>query len=216
MATTSDDDRPRRLRWWVAGGMALLALAATAYLVRGRGGNPEKVQKLQQQLFTEAARAAPPEQRRTMMAEFRDEVRRLSPEQRAEFIMAGQREMKARFDQYFAMAPADKRKHLDQIIDRMQQQPAGGRGGPPGGFGMGPPGGRGGPGGGPPGANSRPQTPEAIEQRRRERLDRTTPEQRALTDQIRTQMDKFRKDLNDRRTQRGMPALPPRGNRGMG
>jgi predicted RNA-binding protein with RPS1 domain len=40
-------------------------------------------------------------------------------------------------------------------------------------------------------------SPEQREQRRKERLDQTTPEFRAL-------MDQFRKDMNQRRQQRGL------------
>jgi hypothetical protein len=72
------------------------------------------------------------------------------------------------------------------------------RGGPGGGPGFGPGGPRGGPGGG---RDGRPRTPEERERRRQQRLDRTTPELRALT-------DLHRKDLEARRKQRGLPPAP--------
>jgi hypothetical protein len=112
--------------------------------------------------------------------------------------------MKRREDdlrRYSQLSPADKKKRLDQDIDRQQRRqqqmqnpgPSGGpgNGGPRG------PGGFGGPGPG------RPATPEDRERRRQQRLDDTTPEFRELTDQ-------YRRDLAARRQERGLPPAPQR------
>ena len=48
------------------------------------------------------------------------------------------------------------------------------------------------------------RTPEDREKRRKEMLDRTTPEFRAL-------MDQYRHDMEARRQQRGLPAVGPPG-----
>jgi hypothetical protein len=51
-----------------------------------------------------------------------------------------------------------------------------------------------------PNGNRPPMSDEDRDRRRKERLDQTTPEFRAL-------MDQFRKDMAARRAQRGMPAM---------
>jgi cell division protein FtsB len=191
---------PRRRRRWLLALIALLLLlvgVGTYGSVRGRG-DVARVQQLRKELFI--ARGATPDQRKATAAQFREEMRKLSPDQRSELFVAGQKEAVARLDVYFAMSPAEKRRHLDGAIDRMEQrgkernarpQGAGGPGRRPGG--------------------DRPRSAEEIEKRRKERLDRTTPEQRALMDQLRAKGERFRNDLNQRRTQRG---LPPTGGRG--
>jgi len=130
---------------------------------------------------------------------------------------------------YFAL-PADKRQaELDRRIkadeDRRKQWQAerekrdqawaasgqqaggfGGRGGPGGG----PPGGGpgrgpgGGPGGGGPPGGSRRGTEEARNERSKRRLDQSTPEQRA-------QQTEYRRAMEERRTQLGLPAGGRRG-----
>ena len=65
-------------------------------------------------------------------------------------------------------------------------------------FGAGPPGGAGFGTGGRPGGGGSQKTGEEKEKARRAQLDRTSPEERA-------RMDLFRKEMNDRRKQRGLP-----------
>jgi hypothetical protein len=115
-------------------------------------------------------------------------------------------------DRYFALAPAEKIRYLDERINRSEKmrkewqqkgaatRGAGAKGGSPGGLPGGPGGGfaagagqSGGPG------QRTPPTAEEREKRRKEHLDRTTPEERA-------QRDRFRKDMADRRKQRGLPS----------
>jgi cell division protein FtsB len=186
---------PRRRRRWLLGLLALLLLlvgVGTYGAVRGRG-NPARVQQLRKELF--AARGATPEQRKATAEQFRQEVRKLSPAQRSELFAAGQREAAARLDTYFTLPPADRRQYLDREIDRMEQRRKERAGRSPG-AGAGTarrPGG------------DRPRSAEETEKRRKERLDRTTPEQRALMDQLRAKGERFRKDLDQRRAQRGLP-----------
>ena len=122
--------------------------------------------------------------------------------------MDGMRREQDRMSRYAKLSPADKRRYLDEQINRqeemrrrMQQQPGngnrppGGPGGPGMAFG---PGGRG---------KGPPPSAEEKEKRRKQMLDRTTPEFRA-------NMDQYRRDLEARRQQRGLPATPPGSGRG--
>jgi hypothetical protein len=191
--------RRRRAAWAVLG----LALALLVWLI-WPDRNLARVRALQNEVFGEAGKALPPEVRQARFAELRAATQKLSPAQRQELAQDGMRRQRDEMARYFRMSPAEKRQFLDQQINRqeevrrrMQQQqatgnrPAGGPGGP-GGF-AGGPGGRG---------DRSPPTAQERERRRQLMLDRTTPEQRG-------QMDQFRRDMELRRQQRGLPATPP-------
>jgi len=206
---------PRRRRVaWITSAVGIVLLVWLLWPNR----NLARVRALQGELFSEAGKALSPEQRQARFAELRTATRNLSSSQRQELSMDGMRREADRMAHYAKMSPQEKRKYLDEQINRqeemrrrMQQQqkangarPAGapaGRGGPAI---AGPPGGAGGRG------NRPPPSPEQKENRRKQMLDRTTPEFRAHTDQ-------YRRDLEARRQQRGLPATPPgfgRGRRG--
>jgi hypothetical protein len=109
----------------------------------------------------------------------------------------GRKRFQQELEKYHRMSPAEKNHYLDERIDQMEkmrqqmaQRNRSGTGGPAT-FGAGP----GGPGFG--------GSAEDRERRRKERLDQTTPEFRAL-------MDQFRKDMNARRQQRGLSPMGPR------
>jgi hypothetical protein len=192
---------PRRRRaTWAA---LALALALLVWLI-WPDRNLARVRALQQELFGEAGRALPPEERQARFAELRTATQKLSSAQRQELAQDGMRRQQDEMARYFQLSPVQKRQYLDQQINRqeearrrMQQQPAAGNrpaGGPggPGGFARGP-GGRG---------DRSPPTAQERERRRQMMLDRTTPVQRAHRDQ-------FRKDMELRRQQRGLPPTPP-------
>jgi hypothetical protein len=182
--------------------------------------NLARVRALQGELFGDAGKALSPEDRQARFAELRTATRNLSSSQRQELATDGMRREQDRLAHYVTMSPQEKRKYLDDQITRqedmrrrMQQQQANGArpGGAVGGRGApvmaGPPGGPGGPGGR---GNRPPPSAEEKEKRRKQMLDRTTPEFRA-------HMDQYRRDLEARRQQRGLPATPPgfaRGRRG--
>src|SRR5438876_4100795 len=198
---------PRRRRAaWTALAVGLVLLVWLLWPNR----NLARVRALQGELFGAAGKALSPEQRQARFAELRAATRNLSPAQREELARDGMRRQQDRMARYAHMSPAEKRRYLDEEINRqeemrrrMQQQPngnrpAGGPGGPGMAFG---PGGRG---------NRPPPSAEEKEKRRKQMLDRTTPEFRA-------NMDQFRRDLEARRQQRGLPATAPgfgRGRRG--
>lgn len=152
-------------------------------------GQLAHVQALQKELV-EAGDTLTPEQRREKGQQLRAEMDKLSPQERSQLRAGFQARMEDRMKKYFAMSLQEKQKYLDDLIHQQQQfaaQPPG-NGGGFGGF------------GGPP--NGKAMTPEDKERRRQQRLDNTTPEFRA-------QMDQFRKDMEQRRQQRGLPANPP-------
>jgi hypothetical protein len=133
--------------------------------------------------------------------ELRDAMQKLTPDQRKDLFADARKRASDKMERYLQLSTADKRKELDRQIDRqeefrrrMQQQ----QGQPNGGgsrFG-----GFGGPGG--PGGQGRPNTPEDREHRRQQRLDDSTPRDRELRDQ-------FRRDMEQRRRERGLPPNPP-------
>lgn len=153
-----------------------------------------RVQALQREL-ADSGQTLSPEQRQEKFRQLRTEMQKLSPQQREQLAADGRRRGQEEVARYFTLSPAEKQKHLDRQMDREEEMRRRGqnRSGPQAG---GPPqGGSGGPGG------SNPQTPEDRERRRQQRLDSSTPEFRA-------QMDQFRRDMELRRKQRGLPPSP--------
>lgn len=153
-------------------------------------GQLARVQALQKEL-AQAGETMTQEQRREKGKELRLAMDRLTPQQRAQLRNQFQQRMQDQMAKYFAMSPKEKQQYLDQQINQMQNLGAPKGAGPPA-------------GGGPPGGGG--STPEDRERRRQQRLDSTTPEFRA-------QMDQFRKDMELRRQQLGLPASPQRGGR---
>ena len=195
-------EAPPRRRWrrWAAVLLLLLGLGGLVWAVRP-DPHLARAKELQKELFSPAAKNLSPEERKARFAEYREQVKHLSADQKWELSAPMREKQKAEMDRYFAMSPKEKTKYLDGLIDRSEkfrkereqkQKTAPGAGGnKTGGNKTGAPGG-GGPGGGP------PRSPEEIEKRRKQFLERTTPEERARADQ-------FRKEMNDRRRQRGLP-----------
>ena len=189
----------RKRRWYrLAALLLLLLIGYGTYRAVRPDPNLKKVKQLQQE-FATRAKEWTPEQRREKGREMRQAMEKLSPAQRDALGAERQKQFEDQLRQYAQMSAADKARHLDEQInrsERMRQQmttrtatgggprPAGG----PGAFGAGP-GGSGGPRG--------TMSAEERDKRRKERLDRTSPEFRAL-------MDQYRKDMNARRQQRGL------------
>jgi hypothetical protein len=179
----------RRRRRWLLALLFLLWLGIGWWAFRP---DPQlaRAKALQQELFANRPAGPPSEERRAKMQEFRQAVGKLTDGQRRELFEPARQRAKQEFARYSALSRQEKAQYLDQIINRSeqmrqqqeQQQKAGGGGG------FGPSG----------GAGRAPQTPEQIEERKKRRLDQTTPEERA-------QRDQFRHDLEERRKQRGLP-----------
>ncbi len=167
----------------------------------------DELSKLSAQL-----REGPRGKNEEVMKKFRDEMAKLSPDDRRAFFEKGMEDMEKkmddRIDEYFEKTPAERKAWLDEMSKNRRRF-----GGPPGkgqrptakgksgaakgktlakgktgsASGKGqmagrPGGGRGGPGGGGwggGGGRGRGSSPEQRAQRSRERLDKTSPEQRA-------------------------------------
>src|SRR5438067_859196 len=182
---------PRRRRRWALAGLFLVLLTAGWWAVRP---DPQvaRARALQKELFAQRTAGPPSGERKAKVQEFRAAVAKLSDGQKRELFAPMREKMKADFDRYFTLGPREKVEYLDRAIDRSEKmrKERGPGGGPPGGgFGFGPPGGAG---------KGPPPTSGQIEARKKQRLDATTPEDRARRDQ-------FRHDLEARRRQRGLP-----------
>ena len=161
-----------------------------------------RVRALRAELGGDAGRTLPQDVRDAKNQELRTAMRNLKPDQRNELAEDFRKRATEQMERYHQLSPAEKKKELDKQIDRMeemrkrmQQQPPGTGNQRPGGFGG--PGGNGGPGG-----QSRPNTPEDQERRRQQRLDNSTPRERELR-------DLHRRELEQRRRERGLPPTPP-------
>ena len=179
--------QPIHKRRWFRVTSFLLMLVAIYGLYRAIRPDPnlKKVKKLQEE-FASAAKDWTPEQRQQKGQEMRAAMNQLSPSQRDTLSAERQKKMQTDLEKYHAMSPTEKVRHLDEQINRQEQMrqqfaqrnPTGQQRQA-----------------GPPGGASRSQ--EDRDKRRKESLDRTTPEFRALSDQ-------FRKDMAARRGQRGL------------
>jgi hypothetical protein len=184
---------------------ALLILGGFLYWLFRPNPQVTKVKEMRRELFAESSRKLSPLERRERFEELRKEQAKLTPAERKQLAADARKARKAELEHYFTLSKAEKTKLLDKRIDQMeamrkQMQAAGSPGrGSQGGTGsgntLGFPQGAGGANGG------SGRTPEERERWRKEMLDSTTPEERA-------QMDQFRKDLQARRTQRGLPSSP--------
>jgi hypothetical protein len=193
--------KPFRWRRWAGFLLLLLALGGMVWAVRP-DSHLSRAQDLQKELFGAAGKSLSPDERKARFAEYREHVKHLTDDQKWKLSAPMRERQKAEMDRYFAMAPAEKARYLDAQIDRSEKmrqawekkagQSKGGKGGPPGGFspvGM---------KSGAPKGGRQPPSAEEKERMRKQFLDRTSPEDRA-------RMDRFRKDLADRRQQRGLP-----------
>jgi len=201
------ETKPRR-RWRRMFGLLLLLLGVggVAWAVRP-DPHLARARALQKQLFSPASKDLSPEERKARFAEYREHIKHLNDDQKWQLSATMREKQKAEMDRYFAMSSAERTRYLDEQIDRSEkmrqmwkQKAAQGKGNqakgrpPGGGFGSGGKAGatQSGKGGRP------PRSSEEIQQRRKQFLDRTSPEERA-------RMDRFRKDMADRRKQRGLP-----------
>jgi hypothetical protein len=182
---------PLYKRPWVRRtGLLALLLLLTFGLYRAIRPDPnlKKVKQLREE-FAAQGKNWTPEQRQEKGREMRAALANLSPTQREKLAAEGRQRFEEQLRRYAQLSPAEKVRHLDEQIRRgeqMRQQFAAQRppGSGPNGFAA-----------GPRGPNL---SPEERERRRKERLNNTTPEFRAL-------MDQYRKDMTARRQQLGLP-----------
>jgi hypothetical protein len=187
----------RKRRWYRLGALLLLLLLGyLSYRAVRPDPNLKKVQQLRAD-FAAHGKEWSPDDRQAKGKQMRDAMAKLSPGQRDAMAAEGRKRFQQELERYSKMSRQDKNHYLDDRINQMEkmrqqmaQRNQGGTGGP-GTFGAGP---------GGPGGRGQGMSAEQREQRRKERLDQTTPEFRAL-------MDQFRKDMNARRQQRGLPSM---------
>lgn len=220
------------------GALALLALISVPVLwLLGFFSSPRAVAEIEQAVdqqvaeYDRVARGEVPFASAPSARSMFDKMRDVPPQYREQVGQQMGRLWEAReraeTASYFALSPEKRQAELDRRIkadeDRRKQwqaerekrdqertaggQQAGGRGGPGGGPpgggpGRGPGGGPG--GGGPPGGGRRGGTEEARNERSKRRLDQSTPEQRA-------QQSEYRRAMEERRTQLGLPSGGRRG-----
>lgn len=220
----SAEAAPPRRRWkrWLGALALLLLMGGLVWAVRP-DPHLSRVKELQKELAEN--KDLSPDDRKARFTELREQMKHLTDDQKWELSAPMREKQKAEMDRYFALSPKEKIKYLDEKIDQSEKwrkewekkgggagkagnTPVGfnggpgGPGGPGGGAGKsgGAPGGgfvTSGGGGGSNGSAPKQRSSEDIEKRRREMLDRSTPEERA-------QRDLFRKEMNDRRKQRGL------------
>ena len=189
-----------RKRWLLAAVVLLLLFTGLGAWYLWPDAQMAHVKEMRQQLLGEAGRKLPASERRQKWEALRKEEEKLSAAQRKALGEEARKRRKQEIERYFKMSKADKTKWLDEQIDRMaaqrRERQAGGGGGP----------GRGGQGGmfangtGPGGGGGNLSS-EDRERLRKQRLDSTTPEERA-------QFDQLRKDMAARRAQRGLSGFP--------
>ncbi len=202
------EQREPKHRWlWLVLLLLLFGTAYSGYRKFRTDPNIRKIRDLRKELASGSNLTS--EQRQDKFRQIRETMEKLPPERRdqmrKEMAEEGRRRFEAELRRYASLSPQEKTRYLDQQIDRMEaarrqwQQAQGGsapRGSSPVVFGASPGGGR--PFGGPPGGrNGQSLSAEQKETRRRERLDQTTPEFRALRDQ-------YFRDMQARRQQRGL------------
>jgi hypothetical protein len=189
----------------IAGVFGILLLAAAAWALGLIGSTDPALadlQNLREHMSDESLSDA---QREVLRDQFRDQMRTLSDEQRRAFFDANRGQWRGRMGQrmneFFAMSPADQRRRLDEMIDRMRQprtqrpQNATRDGRDARGAGQG----RG---------NWANMTEAQRDERAKRRLDRSSATQRA-------QMTEFRRRLVERAKERGIGDLPRGGRRGV-
>lgn len=169
-------------------GVLILALAAGwAMGFIGTDAEVAELERLRDERFQNRD-AMTDEQRRAQFEGFRERIRGLSDEQRRQFFESSrpmfQRMINERMDEFLAMSPDEQRAEIDKRIDQMEErrkerEASGDNQG---------------------GNRRNDMSPEQRDQRRKERLDHTTPELRDKMDQI--------KDLfNKRREERGLDPI---------
>jgi hypothetical protein len=196
----------------IIGGGILLLLAAFAWAFGFVGGVDPAIAKLNDMRSQMDDKNLTDAQRTALRGEFRDQIRSLSDDQRHAFFESGRGEWEARqrqrMNEFFSMSKADQQKRLDEILNRMVEtqknaqsggQALSGGQGQRGQNANGNQGGRG---------NRSGMTDEQREERSKRRIENSDPTSRA-------QYSQFRKALQDRAAQRGIP-MPSGGGRGFG
>jgi uncharacterized protein YdcH (DUF465 family) len=174
-----------RKRWFAA---AALAIAVAGWWLLRPDPNLRRVQALRLELMSAEAKNLSKEARSEKWKELGATMKSLSPAQRQVLAQEGQKRYQAELERYAKLSPAEQKRHLDEQINRMEsarKKMSQMKGKAPAGIAK---------------KNTRPRSQEERERMRKQRLDQTTPELRAL-------MDRYRRDMAARRQQLGLPAF---------
>jgi hypothetical protein len=195
------------------GGGIILLLAGAAWAFGLFGGTDPAIAKLNDLRTQMADKNLTDAQRIALRGDFRQQMQSLTDDQRHAFFQAGRAEWEARgrqrMDEFFAMSKADQQKRLDEILNRMLEAQKNAQSG-----GQALSGAQGQPGQNANGNNQSGRgnragmTDEQREERSKRRIENSDPTSRA-------QFAQFRKALQERAAQRGIP-MPSGGGRGFG
>ena len=198
----TEDESPRRWRRWKWLLLLLIPLIVwQVWRVVSSGRQLAKARELQAQM---ADPNLPPEKRQQLFQDLRSSMANLTSEQRGILFADQQKRQEQELDRYFAMSKAEQKRYLDDRINRMQQAKNSQNGSRPSSqtkgtttASLGP-----GSGKGPGGPSGKSSNPDDIEKRKKQMLERSTPDFRAKN-------DRFRKELDQRMKDRGI--APPQG-----
>lgn len=183
--------------------VSVLALLVAFFVYRSVRADPRLAEIRHKQ--AQLAKTSDPEEQKKLRKELGESMRGLTDSQRRALFADGRKKWEEDEKRYLTLAPTEKVKWLDERIDRMEKSKKNGPRNPGAGGGPGagflPPGSGGNPSS--KGAAFKPKSREEQELRRKQSLDRSTPEQRARRDQI-------TRDLAARRQERGLPPAGPK------
>jgi hypothetical protein len=205
-ATRTADSGPTensKIRRRVALGLALLLVLAACGMgwYYWRNARLNAVKNLQKEIFGPAGRQLSPDERRQKFEQMRAEEKLLTAAQRQGLRAEGMKRRVVDLNRYFALAKEARTAFLDDLIarekHRREERQAQGdsRAGGPGNRGGAPPYGG---SNSPPGGRNAIQPAQERDQRRENFLDSMPAPERA-------EWTEFRKDLNTRRQQLGLP-----------
>ena len=116
--------QPTKSKRWRWIGLAIFLIVAAAWGWHWFGNRPDpKIEAVRQQM--QAVAKAPPEQRRQLWQQVRQQMDTLTPEQQRQLREQGrermQQEMEKRAHDFFSLPPAQRTAALDKVIDEMEK-----------------------------------------------------------------------------------------------
>lgn len=173
----------------------MAAGASWAFVYLRDDAEMNELREMRDQMFSEASRQLPEEERHRQREQFRARVEQLSSAQREQLFQEGHRAFEDRIRSILSLPPDERTKAIDRFIDRMESRRPD----------------RTATGDSARRRNGRAEwrrrwdqmSPEERNARRKQRLDRTTPEMRA-------QMAELRRLVQQRRKERGLPEITGR------
>ena len=212
-------EKTGKKKWIVGIGLLLSVFAGIAWAAWQPSVDPQlaELQEMREKLDAKGEEKLPKAERRQLFREMRDKFEKLPPELQKQAFDAGrpqfQQFMEQRLDDFFALKPEQQKAELDKRIDEMEKRDkrrqerqaarkTAGNGATATQSASARPGGDRGDRSGWGGWGGRNMTDKQRQQMRKEMLNSTTP-------QMRAKFTEFRRMMDDRRKERGLP--PGRG-----